>query len=77
MSTKRFRGLGRKDIPTTKKAPDFRLTGKIRPVIFHREGMFYLLDLPSNDDLSAHAECNPGTQKITDALTGEVLWRPQ
>lgn len=61
----------------TKKKTDFRLTGKVRPVMFHREGMFYLLDLPGNDDLAAHAEMNPGTLKITDALTGEVLWRPQ
>lgn len=51
--------------------------GKPRAVLFHREGMFYPLDLPITDDLSAHAEHNPGTLKITDALTGEVLWRQQ
>lgn len=59
------------------KKKDHRLTGKPRTVIFHREGMFYPLTLPGNDDLAAHAECNTGTLKITDALTGEVLWRPQ
>lgn len=56
---------------------DFRLTGKPRPVMFHRKEGFYVIDLPENDDLSAHAECNPGTLQITDAMTGEILWRPQ
>lgn len=56
---------------------DFRLTGKPRLVLFHRAEGFYPLSLPGNDDLSAHAESNPGTLKITDALTGEILWRPQ
>lgn len=54
---------------------DYRLTGKMRTVIFHREGgMWYPLDLPGNDDLAAHARCNPGTMKVTDAMTGKVLW---
>lgn len=60
-----------------KKKIDFRLTGKPRLVIFHREGTFYPLELPENDDLSAHAEMNPGTTMISDARTGEVLWSPQ
>jgi hypothetical protein len=51
-----------------------RERGPMRSLIFHRADMFYLLDLPLYDDLSAHAECNPGTLKIEDALTGEVLW---
>lgn len=54
-----------------------RERGPMRPLLFHREGFFYPLDLPLYDDLSAHAECNPGTLKITDAITGEILWRPQ
>lgn len=49
----------------------------MRAVLFHREEGFYPLVLPLTDDLSAHAECNPGTLEITDALTGEILWRPQ
>lgn len=58
-------------------AIDHRLTGEPRCVMFHRAEGFYMLDLPGNDDLSAHAECNPGTLKITDAITGEILWAPQ
>lgn len=56
---------------------DPRLRGPMRTVLFHRDGFFYPLDLPSDDDLSAHAECNPGTLKITDAVTGETLWSLQ
>ena len=48
--------------------------GPMRTVIFHRESMWYPLDLPQSDDLATHAKCNPGTVKITDARTGEVLW---
>ena len=48
-----------------------------RPVIFHRVEGWYPLILPIDDDLNAHAECNPGTLMITDGLTGEVLWRLQ
>lgn len=51
--------------------------GPMRPLIFHREDFFYLLHLPLYDDLSAHAECNPGTLKITDALSDKVLWSVQ
>lgn len=51
--------------------------GPTRVVIFRRQGMFYPLDLPISDDLSAHAEANPGTLAIEDAATGEVLWRLQ
>ncbi|QBX38636.1 hypothetical protein E4M02_10975 [Brevundimonas sp. S30B] len=61
----------------TPQAPATPDRGPMRPLIFHREGFYYPLDLPLYDDLSAHAECNPGTLKITCALTGEILWRPQ
>lgn len=51
-----------------------------RLVIFHREGMFYPILVFQHDgweQLAEHAALNPGTLKITDATTGEVLWRPQ
>lgn len=51
--------------------------GPMRLVIFFREGMFYPLELPDTDDLSAHAEANPGTLRVEDGITGEILWRPQ
>lgn len=50
--------------------------GPMRLVIFFREGGFYPLELPDTDDLSAHAEVNPGTLRIEDAH-GNILWRPQ
>lgn len=51
-----------------------------RPVIFHRADVFYPILVYADDDwnkLGEHAALNPGTLKITDAITGEVLWRPQ
>lgn len=51
-----------------------------RPVIFHREGFFYPILVYADDttaDLAEHAALNPGTLKITDAVTGELLWAPQ
>lgn len=46
------------------------------PRIFHRAETFYIIDLPQDEDLGLHAELNPGTLRIEDAL-GNVLWRPQ
>ena len=51
-----------------------------RLVIFHREGTFYPILVYRDNDwnvLAEHAALNPGTLKITDAATGEILWRPQ
>lgn len=50
--------------------------GPTRMVLFHREGMFYPLELPISDDLAAHAHANPGTLKITN-ISGDVLWSPK
>lgn len=50
-----------------------------RPTVFHREDMFYVVDTYEDDDfakLAEHAALNPGTLKITHAVTGEVLWSP-
>ena len=52
------------------------------PRVFFRNNqqggrMFYVIDLPADDDLNEHAELNPGTLEIRDALTDEVLWRQQ
>lgn len=51
------------------------------PRIFHRiqngEPMFYIITLPEDECVALHAELNPGTTKIEDAITGEVLWSLQ
>lgn len=47
------------------------------PRMFHRDGQFYVIDLPPDEDLSEHVTLNPGTLMITDAITGAVLWRLQ
>lgn len=50
-----------------------------RPTMFHREGVFYVVETYEDDDygkLAEHAALNPGTLKITHAITGETLWEP-
>jgi hypothetical protein len=53
-----------------------RKRGPMVTRIFVREDIFYMLDLPDDDDLSAHAESNPGTLRIEDVV-GNVLWSLQ
>ena len=52
-----------------------------RPVVFHREGHFYIVNIFHDDtpaDIAHHAQLNPGTLMVRDAMTGEVLWsKPQ
>jgi hypothetical protein len=52
-----------------------RKTG-VQVVIFRRADGWYPLELPIDEDLSRHAERNPGTLAIEDAF-GNILWRPQ
>lgn len=47
------------------------------PRIFVREDCFYVIDLPADEDLLLHVELNPGTVRIEDALTNEILWSRQ
>lgn len=44
------------------------------PVIFRREGVFYPIVGARCEDWVIHAELNPGTLAIEDAMTGERLW---
>lgn len=51
-----------------------------RPVIFHRSDTFYPIMVyadETREQLGDHASLNPGTLKITDAVTGETLWALQ
>lgn len=41
--------------------------------IFHRDGMFYFLNLKDDEDAIANAECNDGTTKVVD-INGNVIW---
>jgi hypothetical protein len=43
------------------------------PRLFVREGSFYVIDLPADDDLNRHAMLNPGTLRVEDVF-GNVLW---
>lgn len=41
---------------------------------FHRENGFYPLELASDEEARANAECNPGTVKVVNEITGETVW---
>ena len=45
-----------------------------RPVIFRREDVFYPIVGTRCENWANHADLNPGTLAIEDALTGERLW---
>lgn len=47
------------------------------PYIFHRTGHFYLLELADDKEARANAECNPGTVKVENMLTGKIVWPNQ
>lgn len=52
-----------------------RATG-MQTVIFRRADGWYPIEVRLDEDLSKHAEINPGTLAIED-MAGNVLWRPQ
>lgn len=45
-----------------------------RTVLFFREGFFYPVELTPKCSVEEHARLNPGTLKVEDAATGDVLW---
>ena len=54
-----------------------KLKSENRWFLFFREKGFYVLQL-SKDTVADNAKCNPGTVKVVDALTKEVVWsRPE
>lgn len=70
---------GQKIIDGLKEALDYASGKPLPPVtewvprIFVRDGTFYVIPLPADDDLNRHAELNPGTLRIED-MAGNVLW---
>lgn len=50
-----------------------KLASPVRTFIFFRKEGFYLIDLPEAT-VADCAECNPGTLRVEDALTGDVEW---
>lgn len=50
----------------------------VRTVLFFREDFFYPVDFYAEDRVENHVRLNPGTVKVVDAVTQEILWeRPQ
>jgi hypothetical protein len=55
----------------------FPANEELRTFIFFREGgVWYPIGLPPST-VADNAECDPGTLRVEDALTGEVVWRLQ
>ncbi|WP_157837240.1 hypothetical protein [Geminisphaera colitermitum] len=50
-----------------------KLSTPIRKCLFIRENGFYMLEIPEGT-IADNAEANPGTLRVEDAITGEVLW---
>jgi hypothetical protein len=46
----------------------------VRLYAFHRQGMFYPIQLKDDLDACRNAECNPGTIKVTEEPSGRVVW---
>jgi hypothetical protein len=47
----------------------------MKPIVFFRGDMFYPVDYPAGySDWGHEADRNPGTTRIEDGVTGEVLW---
>jgi hypothetical protein len=46
----------------------------MRTVIFFRDGFFYPAELTPECDIEEHVRLNPGTIRVEDAATGEILW---
>jgi hypothetical protein len=46
----------------------------MRLYAFFRAEGFYPIELPDTDAIAAHAECNPGTLKVVDVVTNNVVW---
>lgn len=51
---------------------------RTRPILFFRADTFYPIEYPLEySNWAAEAERNPGTVRIEDGVTGEVLWVPE
>lgn len=50
-----------------------KLASPKRLFLFVREEGFYPLELPELT-VADNAKCNPGTLRVEDAMTGEVVW---
>ena len=51
--------------------------GPTREVIFFREGHFYIIKVFDGEPMENHVDLNPGTIRVEDAITREVLWPPK
>lgn len=63
-----MREIQPRELDTVKKA-----LGGI-PYTFHRSEGFYPLMLESDEAAKANGDCNPGTLRVVNELTKDVVW---
>lgn len=51
--------------------------GPKREVIFFRNQYFYIISIFDGEPIENHVDLNPGTLRVEDAITREVLWPPK
>lgn len=47
------------------------------PYTFHRADGFYVLQFGSDDEAKDNGECNPGTLRVVNELTQDVVYEPK
>jgi hypothetical protein len=52
---------------------NLKLISEVREFVFYRADGWYLLAIP-RDTVRDNAECNTGTIKVIDTVTGEQVW---
>jgi hypothetical protein len=52
---------------------NLKLMSSIKPFTFFRVDGFYILEIPE-DTLEDNIRCNPGTIRVENAITGEIVW---
>lgn len=53
-----------------------KLASEVRTFLFQRKEGWYMVDLP-RDTVEDNALCNPGTIRVVDAITLEIVWEAQ
>lgn len=62
------------DLLETEYARAFARLFNGTPYTFHRKEGFYPLILGCDREAIANAECNPGTVRVVNELTGKTVW---
>lgn len=67
------RAQGREPLTAAQQGLAAKVLGGI-PYTFHRSEGFYCIPLESDMDARACGDCNLGTLRVVNELTGETVW---